>query len=124
MAIRVVDAEQERLKRDLRVRIGRLRRRIDLRTHRTTREVQRLASWRTYVKHYPGSAVIGALGVGLALSGGLGVRSLSRWLGIRLVRRGVDGIIGRLYGELGRIWTDSTPDANPTDADGADNGRA
>ncbi len=124
MAIRVVDSEQDRRKRELRLRIGRLRRRIDLQTHRTTREVRRLASWRTYVTHFPGSAVIGALGVGLALSGGLGLRSLSRWLGMRLVRRGVDAVVKHFCLELGRIWADSAPDANPPDADGADNGRA
>lgn len=72
MSSPIAHAEQERTRRDLRLRIGRLRRRIDGRIHATRRKAQRLASWRTYVKRYPGSAVTAALGVGLALSAGLG----------------------------------------------------
>ena len=77
MVSRIVDTRQERTTRDLRLRIGRLRRRIDARIRAAENETRRLTSWRTYVKNYPVSAILGALGVGLALSAGLSARRLS-----------------------------------------------
>ena len=124
MPIRVVDAEREHRKRDLRLRIGRLRRRIDRRSHRAKHEARRLTSWRTYVKRYPSNAVTAALGVGLALSAGLSARRLSRWLGMRLIRRAIAGTMTQLKRELVQVWADSAPDDHRPEADGVDHGRA
>jgi hypothetical protein len=117
-------AEQERTRRGLRLRIGRLRRRIDGRIHATRRKTRQLASWRTYAKRYPGSAVTVALGVGLALSAGLSARRLSGWLGMRLIRRVIDRAGQQIWRELERIWADSTPQKDAATTSGDDGDRA
>jgi hypothetical protein len=109
MPARIVDAELDRRKRALRLQIGRLRRRIDGRVRSSTAGARRLVSWRTYVRSYPGPAVLAALGTGLALSAGLSTRRLSRWLGLRLVRRAADQAGRLLWRELKQVWNDSTP---------------
>jgi len=120
MSSRVVDAERERRQRDLRLRIGRLRRRIDGRIRFAGREARRLVSWRTYVRSYPGYAVTAALGVGLAASAGLSTRRLWRWLGLRLLRRAADGAAGRFWQELKQVWADSAPRSGQAEGNGAD----
>jgi len=121
MASRIVDPQHESQKRELRRRIGRLRRRIDRRVHSTGREARRLVSWRTYVTRRPGNAVTAALGVGLALSAGLSARRLSRWLGLWMVRRAAGDFTKHLWRELGRLWAESEPGTKPSQSDhGAD----
>ena len=110
MSVRIIDLEQQRAKRRLRRRSARLRRRIDRRILATRHQTQRLGSWKTYVTTFPGSTMIGAFGVGLALSAGLGGRQLSRRLGWRLVRRAVDQASERLWHDLAGIWADSAPE--------------
>jgi hypothetical protein len=107
MSSRVVDLRQDRTKRDLRLRIGRLRRQIDGRIRTTERQARRLVSWRTYVRSYPGYAVTAAVGIGLAASAGLSARGMSRWLGLRLLRRAARGASRRFWQELKQIWADS-----------------
>ena len=124
MSSRVVDAERERRKRDLRLRIGRLRRRIDGRVHGTGREARRLVSWRAYVRSYPGYALTAALGLGLAASAGLSAGRLSRWLGLSLLRRAAQGAGGEFWQELRRIWAESAPGSTPAESTGADDERA
>ena len=124
MPSRIVDAEQERSKRDLRLRIGRLRRRIDARIRSTESQTRRLTSWRTYVKSYPGNTIVAALGVGLALSAGLSARRLSRWLGLRMIRRAADQATGHLWQELAQIWADSSPEKDAAENNGAADDRA
>ena len=110
MSVRIIDLEQQRAKRRLRRRIARLRRRIDHRILATRHQTQRLGSWRTYVTTFPGSALIGAFGLGLALSAGLGGRRLSRRLGWRLLRRTVDRASGQFWRDLAGIWADLAPE--------------
>jgi len=115
---RIVNVEQDERRREIRLQIGRLRRRIDRRLRTTQKEARRLVSWRTYVRSSPGNAILGALGVGLALSAGLSIRRLSGWLGLRMIRRAVDRG-GRLFWqEIAGVWSDSTPTkTEPTGAD-------
>jgi hypothetical protein len=124
MSLRVLDEEPERTERELRLRIGRLRRRIDRRIRRAGREAERLVSWRTYVRSYPGYAVTAALGVGLAASAGLSPRRLWRWLGLKLLRRSAEGVFGRFWQELRQVWADSAPRSGQAQAGGADDDRA
>ena len=124
MSSRVVDAELERRKRDLRLRVGRLRRQIDGRIRLAEREARRLLSWRTYVRSYPGYAVTAALGFGLAVSAGLSSGRVSRWLGLRLLRRAADGAADRFWQELRQVWADSTPQTDAAETSGADDERA
>ncbi len=124
MPTRIVDARQQQEIRRLRLRIGRLRRRIDGGVRSTGREARRLASWRTYVTGRPGSSLLGAFGVGLALSAGLSARSLLRWFGLRLARRAAEGTSRQFWRELQRIWADSTPHGSAAEAAGAEHERA
>ena len=124
MSSRVVDAELERRKRDLRLRVGRLRRQIDGRIRLAEREARRLLSWRTYVRSYPGYAVTAALGFGLAVSAGLSRGRVSRWLGLSLLRRAADGAAGRFWQELRQVWADSAPQTDAAETTGADDDQA
>ena len=94
-------------KRDLRMRIGRMRRQIDNHLHAAGRESRRLFSWRQYVIRYPSYAILAAFGVGLAASGGLRRGPLLRQLGIQLVRQTVKHTGQNLLQEIQRIWTQS-----------------
>jgi hypothetical protein len=110
-------APQEQLERQLRQRIGRLRRRIGNRLRSSALAARRLTNWRTYVKRYPAAAIAAALGAGLALSGGLSRRRrLPQRLGARLMRHAGQAVVRLLKQELARLWADSTPR-------GADHGR-
>ncbi|MEE8452881.1 MAG: hypothetical protein V3R99_13230 [Thermoguttaceae bacterium] len=127
MPSRIVNAEQDERRREIRLRIGRLRRRIDRRVRTTQKEARRLVSWQTYVRSSPGNAILGALGVGLALSAGLSMRRLSGWLGLRMIRRAADRGSRLFWKEIADVWNDSTPaKTEPTGAadDGATNERA
>ena len=107
MASQLVDPEQERIKRDIRLRIGRLRRRMGRHVRRSRRRAREVLWWRTYVKQLPGCAVAGALGVGLALSAGTTRRRLVRWLGWRLLRHTSKTFSGLFWNELRQIWAES-----------------
>jgi hypothetical protein len=113
--------DQRRAKRQLRLRIGRLRRRIDRRVRRLQREGHRLVSWRTYVRRYPAQALAAAVGLGLAASAGLSGR-LAQRLGFHLARRAVDRAVNRAWKELGAIWAESTPDRAATEPSGGTDG--
>jgi hypothetical protein len=110
--------DPQRARRDLRLRIGRLRRRIDRRIRALEREGRRLASWRTYVRRYPAHAVLAAMGLGLAVSagprGGWG-RQVGMHLLRRMGKRGGD----RIWSELERIWRESKPEGPPPEPGGA-----
>lgn len=109
MPARTLDNEMLRRKRELRLRIGRSRRRIDGRLHATQNSAKQLVSWQTYVVRYPAWALAAALGVGMAASAGLRPGRLSRWLGLSLVRQAFGGFQQQFRAELGRIWKDTTP---------------
>ena len=83
------DDQQQR--RQLRLRIARLRRRIDQRLRAASRNGHKLLNWRTYVRRNPGYAAMAALGAGVTLGAGLGRGRLFRWLGGRLLRRAGGG---------------------------------
>lgn len=113
MSNKTADAEQIRIKRLLRLRIGRLRRRINSRIRGSQQEGQRLLSWRTYVARYPGGALAAAFGVGMATATGLRGPRLIRTISGLLVRRGAGTIFSGIRDELLRFWEDSTPTKAP-----------
>ena len=96
----ISDDELLRRKRELRLQIGRRRRRIDRRLRATRDGVWELLSWRTYVARYPACALAAALGAGLAASAGFRPARISRRLGLSLVRHAMDGVRQRLWTEL------------------------
>jgi len=109
MSLASPDPDLHLRKRLLRLQMGRVRRRIDRRVRSSQRRARELLDWRTYARRYPGNAMLGAFGLGLALSAGLGARGFSRWLGLRLVRRALRDAQQRLGRELADIWAESTP---------------
>jgi hypothetical protein len=109
MPAQIIDDELLRRKRELRLRIGRSRRRIDARLRGARDRAGQLLSWRTYVVRYPGWALAAALGAGLAASAGLRPAQVSRWLGTSLASRALDEFKRLLAAELKHVWTRSTP---------------
>lgn len=93
-------------KRELRLKIGRMRRRIDARLRATEAEGRKLASWRTYVARYPGYAVLAAFGLGVGGSAAFAPRSLLKSLGLGMMRGSADRITKLLLQELLR-WRQS-----------------
>ena len=116
MASEIVDSEQERIKRDIRLRIGRLRRRMGGHVRQCERRARELLSWQTYVKGLPGCAVAGAMGVGLAISADATRRRLARWLGLRLLRHAAKAFSGLFWNELRQIWAESREQSAPSQA--------
>jgi len=112
-------------KRELRVRIGRLRRRIDRRARATRDDAARAVSWRTYAAKYPGNLLLGALGLGLALSAGLSARRLAPWIGRRLLGRSLRQARRHAWKEAERLWRDATPPVgSATETSSTENGGA
>ncbi len=99
-----------RRKRELHLRIGRSRRRIDGRLRATRDEARQLLSWRTYVARYPLWAMAAALGAGMTASSLFRPARITRWLGRSLLRQAFGGFQQQLWNELSRLWTKSTPD--------------
>jgi hypothetical protein len=99
-----------RRKRELRLRVGRSRRRIDARLRASRDSTRQLLSWRTYVVRYPAWALAAAVGAGLAASAGLKPARMSRWLGLSLVRHALGGVRQQLWAELARVWSESNND--------------
>ena len=99
-----------RRKRELHLRIGRSRRRIDGRLRATRDQAGKLLSWRTYVARYPVWAMAAAMGAGMTASSLLRPGRIACWLGRSLVRQAFGGFQQQLWNELRRVGTKSTPD--------------
>jgi hypothetical protein len=110
---------EAKAKRELRRRITRQRRRVDRRVRSLVQNTQRLVSWQTYARRYPGWTVLAALGAGVAASGGL-PSGWRRWLGLHFLRRAGDRTVGLIWRELKTIWDLS--DLEHGAADGGDDG--
>jgi hypothetical protein len=108
---RIAKRSEQQRKRELRLQIGRMRRRINNRIHATARETRRLGSWRTYVQSYPTYGLAAAFGVGLAASAG----RRSRRVGLRIVQKALTGFGRRAWTELKQLWADSAPQKSPAD---------
>ncbi len=110
MPARTTGGELLQRKRELHLRIGRSRRKIDRRLRATKDHARQLLSWRTYVVRYPGWALAAALGVGMAASSALRPARIAGWLGSALLHRALGGFKQQLWSELRRIWRDSGTD--------------
>jgi hypothetical protein len=99
---------QQQFKRQLRMEIARLRRRIDHRLYATKAQTVKLASWRTYVRRYPAASALAALGAGLALAAGFRRGRLVRWAGSTLLRASMSHAMRDLRQELWRFWNGGT----------------
>lgn len=113
MSKRISNDELLRRKRELHLRIGRSRRRIDNRIRATRRRAEQLTSWRTYVVRYPAWSLAAALGVGLTVSAGLKPSRITRWLGLSLVRHAMGGFQQRVWVELRRFWDETSETQGP-----------
>ncbi len=101
------DSLIEQRKRELHMRIGRMRRRINNHLHAAVQQGRRLVSWREYVTRYPSYAILAAFGVGLAASGGSWRGRLLRRLGSQALRHTAEHAGRQLWQEIQRIWTQS-----------------
>ncbi len=124
------DRDLATTRRELRLHIARLRRRIDRRVRVVAEEGRSLASFRTYVRRYPGRAVLAALGIGVAAGFALRGRRWPRNLGLGLLRRFAEKFAVDLGAELGGLWADlvagrrrESPD-QPAETTGGENGRS
>jgi hypothetical protein len=114
MSDHVTDDELQRRKRELRLRIARLRRRIDGRIRHAETHTRQLLSWRTYAARYPGWALVAALGVGLTAAASLRSKRTSRRIGSRFVRQAWRQVLHHVWEEWKGVWTESTPDPSTT----------
>jgi hypothetical protein len=105
---------------DLRLQIARQRRRVDARLLAVRREVQRLRSWRTYVEHFPGKALIAAFGIAMAATATFRGKRSGRQVGMFLARRAMGRTVGGLWTEL---WSLFSGAKTPTSDEGADHAR-
>jgi hypothetical protein len=115
--------DPHRVKSQLRLEIARLRRRIDGRIRRAEGNGRRLLSWQTYVVRYPGYAVLAALSVGAAVSGGLRA-GWSKYFGQFLARRLGSELADAIWDEARAIWRDSRPDSDSPARGGNADGRS
>jgi hypothetical protein len=97
-------------KRELHLRIGRSRRRIERRLRATTNSARQLLSWRTYVVRHPGWALLAALGAGMSAASLLRPKRIAGWLGSSLVHQAFGGLSQQIWNELRRSWNESRPD--------------
>ncbi len=99
------DRDPATTRRQLRLQMARLRRRIDRRIRAVAQQGSSLVSYRTYVRRYPGPALLAALGIGAAA----GLALPGRWprrLGPRLFRRFAEKLVANMGAELSSFWVD------------------
>ena len=103
------DRDDQRTKRELRLEIARLRRRLDRRARRVQTETRRLTSWKTYVRHFPIPSLGLAFGVGLIVASGWRFR-MGRIVGTQVMRRAAKKLTNCFWSELEAFWIRTTPD--------------
>jgi len=124
------DRDLQTTRRELRLRIGRLRRRIDRRVRAIGQEGRRLASWQTHVRRHPGRALLAALGIGVAAGVAMPGRRWPRSLGLRLLRRSLEKLVANLGAELAGLWAEVVTGKRQgssdrsADTSGSEDGRA
>jgi AcrR family transcriptional regulator len=99
--------DPRRERRELRLKIGRLRRRIDARIRATQTEGRKLASWQTYVTRYPGMAILAAFGLGVSGATMFSSHRLIKGLGRSILQGSADRAIKLMWRELRRHWPSS-----------------
>jgi hypothetical protein len=100
--MRLPSDQQQR--RELRLRIARLRRRIDRDIRQVDKGGRELLRWQTYVRRYPGYSMLVAIGAGLLVSAGLRGGRLPRWFGMNIARRAGGRIGDLVWQEFRQFW--------------------
>lgn len=108
-------------KRAIRLRIGRMRRRVDRRLRAIEREGRLLASWRTWVRRLSGRALLGTAGAELAASAAMRRERWLRAIGLRFARYLGGRAFAAALAELRNVWRASVPkkDEAPKDDEAA-----
>jgi hypothetical protein len=113
------------LRRDLRARIGRLRRRIDQRLGLVHSSQARLSVWREQIVRSPLAALLAAVAAGLALVSGLRGRKANGQNGTPFpaeeALRFARWLIGRLWSRF-HGTADAPSESRPTEAEGGAHG--
>ena len=118
-------ADSPQLRRDLRARIGRVRRRIDQRLGLVRSSGARLSAWRHYVVRSPLLTLLAAVLVGLSLAFGLRGRKADEKDGLSLP---IEDLYRVARWVLGKLWSrfHSTAAAGsgppPAEAEGGEHG--
>ena len=117
--------DSRQFRRDLRARIGRLRRRIDQRLGLVRSSQARLSAWREHLVHSPLAALLAAVAAGLALISGLRGRKASRQEGTPFpaeeALRFARWLIGRLWSRF-HGTADARSEPRPAEAEGGTHG--
>jgi hypothetical protein len=101
---KIVSHDDRQEKREIRLKIGRMRRRLDARARKTMAEGRKLVSWRTYAVRHPAAAVATAFGLGLSGAAAWYSNAFLKKLGSALVRGSYDRAIRLVGRELLRRW--------------------
>jgi hypothetical protein len=96
------DDRQE--KREIRLKIGRMRRRLDARAQKAIAEGRTLVSWRTYAGRHPAAAIATAFGLGLSGAAVFSSNVFLKKLGAALLRGSYDRALRLIGQELLRRW--------------------
>jgi hypothetical protein len=102
-------------KRAIRLRIARVRRRIDRRLRAVEREGWRLVSWRTWLRWPPARSLLASLGSALATSGRRGPARWIRVLGRSMARRAKDPALAAALRHLADLWKRSVSGQEKSD---------
>jgi hypothetical protein len=95
-------SNDQQVKRELRLKIGRMRRRIDSRIRATAVEGHELVNWRTYVTRYPAAAVLAAFGLGMSGATLFRPQKMLRSLGSSILRGSADRAVNLAWQEWKR----------------------
>lgn len=109
-----MDIPYETSQRELRLRIGRLRRRINGRLRVVEYRTRQLMSWRKLIERYSGYAATAALGAELSLSVALRLARRLCWMGGRLLGRSAGRLFRRLWRMARQRWAHAP--TNPSEA--------
>ena len=119
-------ADSRQLRRDLRARIGRVRRRIDQRLGLVRANGARSSAWRHDVLRSPLLALLAALMVGLSLASGLRGRKANEKDGpsfpIEEAYRLAHWVLGKLWSRFHSSAAAAGPDQPPAEAQGGEHG--
>jgi hypothetical protein len=87
-------------KRELRLKIGRARRRIDAQIRTVDAESRKLVSWRTYISRYPGTSLFTAFGLGLSGASSAKLREFFEKIATLCLQRSADRAVKLVW----RAW--------------------
>ncbi len=112
---RIVDADTQRTKRQLRAEIALSRASIADQLVELRDQRRRLTSWRTYVGRFPTATLAAAFAVGLLIAGARPGRKVPRLVASGMLRWGMNAVKAGLLSEVINLWNRSQATAGSDD---------